>query len=170
MTYLPHLPGKEFMILHDSFEWTNAAIGSTGLLLTIAAIVQATAAKKAAIEAREAVWRREASSTVAELVSLSLELASQLEGDRLQAAQTRARDLSARIARDQARFRRFFSQDFHLLVDLEKRFGEIAEQLSHPQLLTADVVLEMTNRVHAANRALNGICGRQESGLDKEAS
>lgn len=159
------------MNAHDLFEWTNAAVSAVGLLLTVAAVIQATGAKKAAVDAREAIWRREASFVVIELTSLSLELAGHIEGDRFQAAQTRARDLSSRIARDQARFRRFFSKDFRLLVDLEKQFSEIAERLSRPESFgTRDAVIDMANRVHEANRILNGICGRQESGFDEEGS
>ena len=41
------------MILHDLFDWSNAGVGGVGLLLTIAAIVQATGAKRAAREARQ---------------------------------------------------------------------------------------------------------------------
>jgi hypothetical protein len=43
------------MILHDNpiprdwFDWPNATVGGTGLLLTLAAIFQATGAKKAAL-------------------------------------------------------------------------------------------------------------------------
>jgi hypothetical protein len=36
------------MILHDWFDWSNASVGVSGLALTIAAIWQATGAKKAA--------------------------------------------------------------------------------------------------------------------------
>jgi 3-polyprenyl-4-hydroxybenzoate decarboxylase len=52
---------------------------------------------------------------------------------------------------------------------LEMDRGEIAEQLSRPETLRArSMVLEMANSVHEANRVLNGIYGRQESGLDQE--
>lgn len=157
------------MILHDSFEWTNATIGGVAFILTVATLFIAKGARKAAIEAREAVWKREASISTAKLISLSSELAVNIEAERFQAAQTRARDITSRIARDQARFRRFFSKDFHLLVDLEQRFSAIADRLSQPELFnTRDTVNEIANRVYEANRILSGICGRQESGLDQE--
>lgn len=159
------------MLVHDAFDWTNAAVGGAGLILTVATLFFAQGAKKAAVEARTAIWKREASTVIAEIVSLSLELAGHIEAERFQAAQTRARDLSSRIARDQERFRRYFSRDFPLLVDLEKKFSEIAEQLSRPETLRArPVVLQMANSVHEANRILNGIYGRQESGLDQEGT
>jgi hypothetical protein len=126
-------------------------------------------ARKAAIEARAAIWKREASTVIAEIVSLCLDLAGDIEAERFQAAQTRARDLSPRIDRDQERFRRYFSREFPLLVDLEKKFCEIAEQPSRPETLRARrMVLEMANSVPEAKRVLSGICGRQESGLDQE--
>jgi len=37
------------------FDWTNSGVGLAGLALTVGAIVQATSAKKAATEARDAV-------------------------------------------------------------------------------------------------------------------
>ena len=43
------------MILHDMFDWTNSGVGAAGLVLTVGAIWQATGAKKAAEDAREAV-------------------------------------------------------------------------------------------------------------------
>jgi hypothetical protein len=140
-----------------------------GLVLTVATLFFAKGARTAAIEARAAIWKREASTLIAEIVSLGLEFAGHFEAERFQPAQTRARDLSARIARDQERFRRYFSRDFPLLVDLEKKFREIAQQPSRPETLRArSIVLKMANSVHEANRVLSGICGRQESGLDQE--
>jgi hypothetical protein len=50
-------------IPRDWFDWTNATVGIVGLGLTVAAIFQATGAKKAAEAAREAIWKREATDS-----------------------------------------------------------------------------------------------------------
>jgi hypothetical protein len=158
------------MLAHDAFDWTNAVVGGAGLFLTVATLMVAQSAKKAAIGARTAIWRREASTVIAEIASLSYDLASQIEAERFQAAQTRARDISSRLARDQERFRRYVSREFSQLVDLEKKFSEIAEKLSNSDTLRSrNIVLQLSNSVHESNRILNGIYGRLESGLDQEA-
>jgi hypothetical protein len=52
------------MILHDWFKWSNAGVGVVGLGLTLWAVWQATGAKKAAREARQAVYRRNATDDI----------------------------------------------------------------------------------------------------------
>jgi len=159
------------MNAHDSFDWANAGVGGVGLFLTLVAIWQATGAKKAAGEARDAVQRRELSFEMGELVSLTLDLASHVDSDRVEAALIRARDVASRIARDQARFRRYLKRDFGLMLDLGKIFGDIAEQLSNASPpVDEKVALELVNRIHQANRTLNTIYGRLQSGLDEEGT
>jgi hypothetical protein len=70
------------MILHDWFDWSNAGVGVAGLGLTILAIWQATGAKKAAEEAREAIWQREASESFSKLSGLARDLAQLLQYER----------------------------------------------------------------------------------------
>jgi hypothetical protein len=70
------------MILHDLFDWSNAGVGAAGLMLTLLAIRQATGAKKAAEEAREAIWQREASDSFSELGGLAGELIQLLQFER----------------------------------------------------------------------------------------
>lgn len=157
------------MNAHDSFDWTNAGVGGFGLLLTLVAIWQATGAKKAATEAREAVLRREVSFVIAEIVSLTLDLADHIDADRLEAARVRSRDISTRISREQARFRVFLGADFGQMLEIEKRFITIAEEI--PRLGASNrkrAVANLVNRVDEANRMLNSIYGRLQSGLDRE--
>jgi len=64
------------MILHDWFEWSNAGIGLSALVLTLGAIWQATGAMSAAIEARKAIGYRNATESFAEVVRLAEQFAT----------------------------------------------------------------------------------------------
>jgi hypothetical protein len=59
------------MILHDWFDWSNAGVGVVGLAFTLWAVRQATGAKRAAIEARKAVYRRNAADAMVEIVRIA---------------------------------------------------------------------------------------------------
>ena len=67
------------MILHDWFDWSNAGVGVVGLALTLWAVRQATGAKEAADEARQAVFRRNASDDVRKLERLASSLLTAIE-------------------------------------------------------------------------------------------
>ena len=62
------------MILHDWFDLSNSGVGVAGLILTVGAIWQATGAKKAATEARQAVYRRSAADAMVEIVRIAEQL------------------------------------------------------------------------------------------------
>ena len=78
--------------MHDAFDWVNAAVGGIGLLLTVGALWQATGAKKAATEARESVYRRNAGDDIVRLSRLASALLSAIE--------KREESLALQIARD----------------------------------------------------------------------
>jgi hypothetical protein len=80
------------MILHDMFDWSNAGVGVAGLALTIAAIFQATGAKKAARQAREAVYRRNALDDVKRLERLASSLLTAIETEQYGLASHQSRD------------------------------------------------------------------------------
>jgi cytosine/uracil/thiamine/allantoin permease len=61
-------------IPRDWFDWSNASVGIVGLGLTLWAVRQATGAKVAATEAREAIRQREASDSFSELGALAGDL------------------------------------------------------------------------------------------------
>jgi len=69
------------MIQRDWFDWTNSGIGVAGLLLTTGAIWQATGAKRAASEARQAVYRRNALDDLRRLERLASGLATSIEAE-----------------------------------------------------------------------------------------
>jgi len=160
---------KAPMLLHDWFDWTNAGVGTVGLALTVATLLFAKGAKKAATEAKEAIWKREASDSFSELSGLAAELVQMLQFERPIDASVRARDLVTRIPRERGRFERFLADDFDKLKALESDFQRLAVQLSSPKFLEKrkqDHVAIQT--VFEASRELNAIYGRLLARLDKE--
>jgi hypothetical protein len=157
------------MLLHDWFDWTNAGIGTAGLALTVATLLFAKGAKKAATEAKEAIWKREASDSFSELGGLAGELAQLLQFERPNEAAVRARDLVSRIPRDRARFERFLAVDSDKLKTLESGFQQLAVQLSSSKFLEEEKQVESAIKtVFQANSELNAIYGRLLARLDKE--
>jgi hypothetical protein len=148
-------------IPRDWFDWTNASVGGVGLLLTIAAVVQATGAKRAAREAREAIWQREASDSFSELCGLAGELAQLLQLERPNEAAVRVRDLLARIPKDRTHFDRFLDFDSDKLKVVETAFTKLALQLSSPGFLEKKDEFQVAmQEVIEANRVLGEIHGR----------
>jgi hypothetical protein len=163
------------MILFDSpiprdwFDWTNAGVGVVGLAFTLWAVWQATGAKKAATEAKEAIWQREASDTFSELEQAARELALLLQLERPSEAAVRARDLVARIPRERARFERFLALDSDKLDLLEFVFQKLAAQLSAPGFLEReDEFQQAIKDVFEANSALNTVYGMLLARMDEE--
>jgi len=155
----------------DWFDWTNAGIGTAGLALTFATLFFAKGAKTAATEAREAIWKREASDSFSELRALAEELVPLLQFERPNEAAVRARDLVARLPRDRARFERFLAADSDKLKLLESRFQQLAVQFSSAQFLEEkDLVQAAIQTVFEAVSELNEIYGRLLARLDEEDS
>jgi predicted alpha/beta hydrolase len=159
------------MFLHDLFDWTNAGVGAAGLALTAGAFWQATGAKKAAQEARDAVWKREAASSLAEIERIAAEFAVWVELERPKEAAVRGRDLAARIPRDRARFERFLNGDSDKLRLLESVYADLAVQVFSTAFLEDKGKLQAAiEDVNAANRELNEVYGRLLGRLDEEES
>lgn len=78
--------------MHDWFDWTNSGVGLAGLALTVGAIWQATGAKKAAQDARNAVYRRNAADDVKRLERCAASLLTAIEAEDYGLAGHRARD------------------------------------------------------------------------------
>jgi hypothetical protein len=85
------------MILHDLFDWSNAGVGAVGLILTVGAIWQATGAKRAAQDARKAVYRRDASDDVKRLERLASGLLTAIETDQFDLASHQAKGFYLRV-------------------------------------------------------------------------
>ena len=83
------------MILHDWFDWTNSGVGVAGLALTAGALWQATGAKKAASDARQAVYRRNAAEDLARISDLSAKFLMAIETGQIVLALHVAREFLA---------------------------------------------------------------------------
>jgi len=81
-----------------------------GVFLTIWALVEAKGARRAAQEAREAVWLGNAVEDFKSLDKLASEFLGYVENSQVDAAALRARDLSAGILTAKQRWQRFLSE------------------------------------------------------------
>lgn len=155
--------------MHDIFDWSNATVGAVGLVLTVGAIWQATGAKKAALEAREAVFQRNASDSLAEVSRLAESCIEYLSLERPIEAGIRARDLAIRISRDRARFMRYVAADSSKLELLESVFRQLAVRLAEGRFLEdKDKAQTAIRDVADALNGLNAIHGRLLGRMDKE--
>jgi hypothetical protein len=159
------------MVWHDWFEWSNAGVGVVGLAVTAGALWQATGAKRAATEAREAVWQREASAVFSDLATVAGQIVESLLIERLGEAAVRARDLAARISRDRARFEPFLGADSDKLKWIGTHFQQLALRLSSGGRWEAEADFKETVKVvsDSANE-LNAINGRLMKRLEEKQS
>jgi hypothetical protein len=152
------------MILHDWFDWSNSGVGIAGLGLTLWAVWQATGAKRAATEAREAVYQGNAVESLEEIVKLAEQISESLLLEWPSVAAVRARDLVARIPRDRARFERFLAADSDTLKALESIFQQLAIRLSSARFLEgSDEPQRTIDEVFEAKRELNAVYGRLQA-------
>jgi hypothetical protein len=157
------------MIAHDSFEWTNAAIGSVGLLLTVVAIVQATGAKRAATDAREAVHHRNAAESFAEIVRLAKQFATWVECERRSEAVVQVREIVLRIARDRGEFGRFLSFDADTLEGVESSCQRLADFLGQGEFpLSATAKADLFRETLKIVQDLGAVLGRVRARIEEE--
>jgi hypothetical protein len=151
------------------FDWTNFGTGLSGLALTLCAIRQATGAKQAATDTRDAIRQRGASDAFAELANTAGQLVNAIRSERSGEAAVRASDLVAQIARDRAKYERFLAADSIKLNVLASKLEQLAVQLSAPDPLTEDEKIQKaTSDAHETSRVLNEICGRLMDRRDEE--
>lgn len=167
MTYLPKYR-QIGMSVHDSFEWTNAAIGGFGLLLTVATLFLAKGARTAARETREAIWQRDASDAFLDLSRMALSVLEYVELEQLPEAAVRVRDVLERLPRNRARFERFLGVDSTKLQALEFRYQQLASQLSAGAWDDREHRRTVRDAARTASSELSAICGRLMSAQDKE--
>ncbi|HUY94945.1 MAG TPA: hypothetical protein VMU71_06585 [Terracidiphilus sp.] len=159
------------MILHDLFDWTSSGVGLTGLALTVGALWQATGAKRAATEAREAVYQRNAADALAEMVRLAEDCEQYLLLERPNEAALRARDIVSRIPKERKRFERFLIADSDKLKALEIVFQELVGQLSLVRSLEDKANARSTgDAIGRAKAELSSVHGRLLSRVDEEDS
>ena len=117
------------MILHDLFDWSNSGVGVAGLALTVGAIWQATGAKKAARDARSAVYHRNAADAMVEIVRIAEQLHISVLYERQAEASIQLRELAFRIPRDREEFADIVASDTAKLKDVESNCRRLADFL-----------------------------------------
>jgi hypothetical protein len=146
-------------IPRDWFDWTNASVGGAGLLFTIAAIWQATGAKRAAQEARQAVYSRNASEDVNRLERLALSLLTAIEIGHFDLALHIARDFIAECPKVRE----------HHRIWLGSEGGKLEVASSHVRAISVGVqnrkpksgLIEIAQRVVVDMSALAGMLNRE---------
>ena len=140
-----------------------------GLALTLGAIWQATGAKNAAREARQAVYHRNAADAMMEIVRTAEQLNTSVLYERRVEASIQLRELVFRIPKDREEFANFLASDADKLKNVESscmRWADFLGQGEFPLSVEAKKYLfkETLNTV----QELSAIQGRLRRVLDKE--
>lgn len=157
------------MIVHDAFDWVNASVGGVGLVLTIAAIAQATGAKSAARAAERGVRRHNAEVDFASLARMAKELHGYVEAGRMPEARLRTTDLRSELASairvhgsflgNQLRQLEDKQVDLRLVTDgLNRRMEELSQSERVRLLAITGAILDL----------LAGQCGELRSSAGRE--
>ncbi|MGD0631984.1 MAG: hypothetical protein ABR987_21850 [Terracidiphilus sp.] len=158
------------MILHDLFDWSNAGIGVVGLGFTLWAVAQATGAKSAAREARQAVYQRNAADALVEIVLIAEQLNASVLYEHWVEASMQMRELAFRIPRDREEFARFLASDGDKLRSVESNcIRWAADILVHGKFpLRAAEKNELFKETLNTVQELGSIQGRLRRMLDRE--
>jgi len=159
------------MILHDTFDWSNAVVGAAGLVLTLGALFQATGAKKAALKAEKSIRRHDAEVDFASLTRMAKELHGYVEGGMMSEARLRTTDLRSELALAIRLHETFLGNQRHQLEDkhfdltlvaagLNRKSGDLSQSEKVRLLGITGAILDL----------LAGQCGKLRSSVEKGAS
>ena len=155
------------MISRDWFDWSNAAVGVTGLVLSGLAIVQATGAKQAAKQAVEAVHRKNTASSIEEVLRLTGEFSNWIECERRAEAMMVMREIVLRLGRIRGEFGTFLAADLDNLLGIELKFKRLADLLARKPLpftsaAKRELFSEILEIVHESSAILGHVLIRAE--------
>jgi hypothetical protein len=157
------------MILHDLFDWSNSGVGVVGLGLTLWAVRQATGAKKAAMEAREAIHHRNAADAMVEIVRIAEQLNTSVLYERQAEASIQLRELVFRIPRDREEFANILASDADKLRNVVSNCKRWADSLCQGEFpLSAMAKKELFNETLNTVQELSAIQGRLRRMIDEE--
>jgi dsDNA-binding SOS-regulon protein len=157
------------MILHDLFDWSNSGVGLAGLALTVGALWQATGAKRAATEAKEAVYRRNAADSFAEILRLAEQFATWVECERRAEAVVQVREIVLRMARDRGEYDRFLGSDADKMKSVESSCQRLGDSLGYSEFPAgATEKRELFGETLKIVQDLSGILGRIRARSDQE--
>jgi hypothetical protein len=159
------------MIAHDLFEWTNAAIGSVGLAITVVAAFQAKFAKTAARQAEKSVQSHQAENDFIALARMAKELHGYVEHEQLPEAKVRVADLRAEFSASLQRHRQFLKSDWKRLSDQQISLKLAADCLnSHLDDLSAKERVRILESTGEILEVLAGQSGKLSSTAERRAS
>ena len=157
------------MMPHDLFDWTNLGIGAAGLALTFGAIWQATGAKRAAKEARRAVYHRNAADAMVEIARVAEQLNMSVLYERRVEASLQLRELVLRIPRDREEFADYLESDADKLREVETNCKLWAEYLGQGEFpLGIAAKKRLFNETLTTVQDLSAIQGRLRRRIDQE--
>jgi hypothetical protein len=162
--------GREIirMILHDLFDWSNAGMGGAGLLLTIAAIVQATGAKQAAEKAEKSVCRHNAEVDFDSLARMAKELHGYVEDGKMSEARLRTTDLRSELALAIRQHRVFLGNQFILLREKQLDLKLVTDGLNRKSNdLSQTERVRLLGITGAILEVLAGQCGELRSEVER---
>jgi hypothetical protein len=165
------LAQRTCMILHDWFDWSNAGVGGVGLLLTLAAIVQATGAKSAARRAEQSVIRHNAEVDFGSLTRMAKELHGYVEGGMMPEARLRTTDLRSELALAIRLHEAFLGDQLYLLKEKQLDLTLVTDGLNRESEDLSQTertrLLEITG---AIMDVLAGQCGELRSSVERGGS
>jgi hypothetical protein len=136
---------------------------------TLWAVAQATGAKRAATDAKEAIYRRNAADAMVEIVRIAEQLNTSVLYERRVEASIQLRELVFRIPRDREEFASFLASDGDKLRSVEsscKRWADFLIQGEFP--LNAAEKKYLFSETLNTVQELSAIQGRLRRMLDQE--
>jgi hypothetical protein len=153
----------------DSFDWFGLVVGLVGLVLTVLAIIQAKGAKDAALDAKNSVWKRDASDSFRGLAELAVRLAFSVRTQRVQDSAIFAGLLVENLPLEMARFKQHITANADKLKEMLSEMNELVNLLVDPKFFDQSANIEKANRVAASSRdLLKEISGRLMNEIQKE--
>lgn len=157
------------MAIPDWFDWTAGSASIAGLGYAWWASRQATGAKRAAEEAREAVYRRNAADAMVEIVRVAEQLSTSILYERRIEATMQLRELLFRIPKEREEFAVLLASDADKLRDVESSCKLWADFLGRGEFpLNASEKRHLFNETLSAVQELSAIQGRLRSAIDQE--
>jgi len=157
------------MAIPEWFDWTSGAASLAGCGYAWWASRQATGAKRAAKEARNAVLQHNAADAFAEIVRISEQCATWVECERPAEAVVQLREIVLRLARDRAEFDHFLYADTDKLKSVLSRCQRLADLLTQePFPFSVAAKREQSSETMLIVQELSAVLGSVRARIDLE--
>jgi len=159
------------MTLPGWVDWTNTGVGSVGVLLTIAALWQATSAKNAARMAAKTVQSHHAETDFIALARMTKELHGFIEHGHLPEAKVRMTDLRSEFSTSLQLHKEFLKSNWKLLIEQQYSLTMAANRLhEHSETLSQQERSRHLETTGAILEVLAGQSGKLGSSVERNAS